>query len=535
MNRDSGSSSTDDPAVPVSIHSEAGVSAEHSISERGAIAVAPATGQEFNRLIAALEVRACWCVDDMRFEFDSSFVMPEIATELRHLARLRRRLPHSPLSIFAHADPVGTDDYNKTLSGRRAMAIYGLLTRNVALWEDLYRHPFGKDIWDDSILQTMATTAASPSPDEAKSASSDTDSEANDPNDPSRFPYFSEDETGPGCARFALERAAQAAASDPEKPDKAAPSAEQASKNPQQRQELFRAYMDRLCGPDLILSKEEFLGRGTDPNGKADYQGCSDLNPLRIFSNAEATHYAAPEAHEERNEENACNRRVLIYYFRKDTHIDPKRWPCPNAKEGIADCRKRLWSDASRRSHCGAVRREYSATHDTFSCRFYDRLAHASPCENAPVPARVRLYDQEGNFLPHASYRLHLEGQAPRSGRASAKGILTVRHAPGTQKGTIDWEPAPPEGTITGKISNYRFSGVIFLPDSTDPAIQADHKLQNLGYGIGASISDRIRDFQSDYQQEFNLLVTGQLDPSTLKAISKIHDGIPDRLRERHG
>jgi len=31
--------------------------------------------------------------------------------------------PACPLSVFGHADPVGSDDYNKALSGRRAMAV----------------------------------------------------------------------------------------------------------------------------------------------------------------------------------------------------------------------------------------------------------------------------------------------------------------------------------------------------------------------------------------------------------------------------
>src|ERR1035441_9549451 len=45
---------------------------------------------------------------------------------------------NGPLAIFGHADPVGSDIYNKKLSGRRAMAVYGLLTRDLSIWEELY-------------------------------------------------------------------------------------------------------------------------------------------------------------------------------------------------------------------------------------------------------------------------------------------------------------------------------------------------------------------------------------------------------------
>ena len=104
--------------------------------------VGPATSNEFNTVRLRLVPIACWKVDEVRFAFDSSFVTPEIKTELQMLSDLRSHhaskdpatgrdlLP--PLSIFGHADPVGHDDYNKALSGRRAKAIYALLIFNSA-------------------------------------------------------------------------------------------------------------------------------------------------------------------------------------------------------------------------------------------------------------------------------------------------------------------------------------------------------------------------------------------------------------------
>src|SRR5678816_102028 len=114
--------------------------------------VAPATGPERNLLVVPLTPIACWSVGDVRFEFDSSFVKPEAEEEIAELHALReahkRELAtgsagppveaYPPLSIFGHGDPVGNDDYNKQLSGRRATAIYALLVRDVGLWEQLY-------------------------------------------------------------------------------------------------------------------------------------------------------------------------------------------------------------------------------------------------------------------------------------------------------------------------------------------------------------------------------------------------------------
>ena len=86
---------------------------------------------------------ACWSIGDARFEFGSSFIRPEVADDVKSLAALITSLetklgsrPHA--SIFGHADPVGKQTFNKHLSGRRAAAIYALLTRRVDIWEDIF-------------------------------------------------------------------------------------------------------------------------------------------------------------------------------------------------------------------------------------------------------------------------------------------------------------------------------------------------------------------------------------------------------------
>ena len=51
---------------------------------------APATGDEFNTLGERLVPKACFKVEDLLFDFDSSFVRPDIASHLPRLAQLRK-------------------------------------------------------------------------------------------------------------------------------------------------------------------------------------------------------------------------------------------------------------------------------------------------------------------------------------------------------------------------------------------------------------------------------------------------------------
>ena len=294
-----------------------GFSATHTLELDHALRVAPTVDDKHNTYRMALIPLACWHIKDIRFDFDSSFVLADAAEEMKLLADLRKDHPDAPLSVFGHADPAGTDKYNKELSGRRARAIYAMLIRREAMWEDLFshHHSMGGDVWGDKAIRAMQDALALP-------------------HDP---------------VKTSLDRAM-----------------------------LFRAYMDQLCG-DLQLAPEDFLAKGADPDGKGDYQGCGEFNPLRVFSKAETSKFQSNTS--KRNEENAPNRRVLIYMFRPKSVVNPDRWPCPRAKEGVDGCTKRLWSDSDQRRNPSAERREFETTKDTFGCRFYHRIAVDSPCE----------------------------------------------------------------------------------------------------------------------------------------------------------
>lgn len=112
------------------------------------LAPAPADNDQFNRLRAGLVTIAFVRLEEIHFQFGSSFLLP-FDFDAGPLKRLMNRHKGAKLAVFGHADPVGSESFNKTLSGRRAAAVYGMLVRNVSLWEKLYfeHDNNGKDEW----------------------------------------------------------------------------------------------------------------------------------------------------------------------------------------------------------------------------------------------------------------------------------------------------------------------------------------------------------------------------------------------------
>jgi hypothetical protein len=313
-----------------------GDAAPHPKFSFPSVLVGPATSDQFNTIEEWIRPVACWRLDDTRFEFDSSFVKPGAARELRMLAEIRDDHPGATLSLFGHADPVGNDEYNKALSGRRARAIYGMLLRDVELWEKLFHgDPICPgDKWGQTSLETMLVTVERDAS-EAKALSG-----------------------GSGASG---------------------------------RKELYLQYMNRLCGPRLKLSAGDFLARGSDPELRGDVQGCGEFNAVRRFSVQENKEFQQPKNKANRDLENTPNRRVVGFLFDPRLVIDGKRWPCPAATKGTGACRKRLFVNHDTRRSNQENRREFATDQDTFECRFYHRLAIQSPCEASALSVLQRL------------------------------------------------------------------------------------------------------------------------------------------------
>jgi outer membrane protein OmpA-like peptidoglycan-associated protein len=351
--------------------SNGGVSGDVPARPAEPVLVGPATDGQINTVMPALIPVACFRVDDLRFEFDSSIVRPELSDHLKELDALLKKHPGAPLSVFGHADPTGSDDYNKQLSGRRSQAIYALLTRKVDLWEDLFKNTFGGDNWGTKSLQIMLK----------------------------KLGHYS------GPLNGVLDAPTKAAVKQFQLSPEGAGVNPDSDPGPNTRRQLFRAYMDRVCidaagAPFQLDPEHDFLARGADAKGKGDFQGCSEFNPVLMFSKDENVELNKPGKKADRDAENAPNRRVMILLFRPGSRVAPARWPCPRVKEGIAGCKRRFFSDASVRRQFQAAHREFPDTHDTFACRFYQRISENSPCEGlgpvAVLTSFVLIVDEIG-------------------------------------------------------------------------------------------------------------------------------------------
>jgi hypothetical protein len=463
---------SDSEDATVHHRSEGSIAGTHAGLFVGELALAATMVDEQNTLKAAILPVACFRVEDLLFDFDSSFVLPEIQKHVPHLAALRAQHADKrsglfpPLSVFGHADPTGDDSYNKSLSGRRAKAVYALFTRREDLWEELFSHPLGADNWK---------------------------------------------ERGPGIMLAATGRPA----TDDD--------AKQVRNDASLRAKLFRAYMDKLCGPFQLNSQDgprgpsDFLAHGLDPKGKGDFQGCSDFNPVLIFSQQDQDGFAAATDKTARNQANASNRRVMVFLFKPGARATPGRWPCPRADEGVAGCHARFWSDAERRRHSRAPDRprSFEATRDTFACRFYDRLADGSPCEKLVELSSLilRIRDAEEQPIANAAYRL-IVGDAEFTGVTTETGGIVHR----VPKDSTTGELILAQGTILLTIQDV-------APLTADKGIQT--RLDNLGFVAGpptdGQIDDPLRLALLQFQNRNGLETTGKIDQNTRQKLEEQH------------
>ena len=118
-------------------------------------------------------------------------------------------------------------------------------------------------------------------------------------------------------------------------------------------------------------------------------QGCSEFNPIVLLP---ASEMKASGNTTQRNADDAPNRRVIMYFFKKGTTVDPAAWPCPKVKEPLAACKKAFWPDGDARRTSGDELREYKNAHDTMACRFYDRIARRSKCESVVRPNIIKFF-----------------------------------------------------------------------------------------------------------------------------------------------
>jgi len=73
---------------------------------------------------------------DVTFDVDRSDIQPRFLRVLSDVARTLNAYPQTTIDVVGHADSSGPDDYNQTLSERRASAVAGYLTNQGGVMPD---------------------------------------------------------------------------------------------------------------------------------------------------------------------------------------------------------------------------------------------------------------------------------------------------------------------------------------------------------------------------------------------------------------
>jgi hypothetical protein len=491
-------------------------------------AVGPTSSERHNTLRLKLLPVACWRVDDHRFAFDSSFLLP---TGAREFALLAEKRPPGPavsgqpeqgdpepmedpnglrLTVFGHADPTGKEEYNQALAGRRAKAVYAVLVRDTKMWDELYTKPHGGDDWSLLHLKLMlGALGYDPGPMDAQPRQASTQ------------------------ATKAFQRSVGLPASG--------------SIDSATRKRLFQAYMDVLCvdrqGKPFRYNRKDFLSRGEGRGGKADYQSCGEFNPVLVFSQEEDKEYRKPENKAERDADNASNRRVVVYLFPPEPKLPIDQWPCPAIAEGMGPCRARFWPDGDQRRQPQELRREHLKRGRTFACAWYDGLARFSCCEGVRQNLEIWPLDDEGQRMPNVPCRVDMGGtiyenvtadadgrlllsdvyvlrkcelewgamdsssaagdetraadptdQAPASGAELAGEPSYDQPVPASESGSAgDAEPAPPAASL-----RYRYRRTVWLDTSRGDERHVDRQLDNLG-NVSSDRSENLAVFDADW------------------------------------
>jgi hypothetical protein len=456
---------SDDPIDP----DDNSVSGPHPVSTTAAMYVAPTTTTKFNRLRFPLVPIACWRMNHALFDFDSSFVLPTAQPDFRKLAALVEGSPTAPLSVFGHADPVGDDGYNKTLSGRRARAVEALLRRDTGAWEDLYRSPMPGDKWGTRSTQRMLATVTAPS---------------------DGLPYFKGPPTG------VSDGATQSAVRAFQKDNGLTPDGDA---GPATRKALFAAYMDGLAG-DLVLTPDRFLGGGADPQGKGAVQGCGEFNPVLLLSTSESAELEKSPDKSERNKRNAPNRRVMVLLFRPGTNVAPDDWPCPRWNESAGGCHAHFWPDREQRRKPTGDERVYRVDHHTMACRFYDRLVRISPCEGASfTTVKILLFDRLGRAMPGVDFMVKLGKRVVRD-KADSQGFAVLAKVATPSSFELSWSLVHFDASRAPDPDQFEFKQPVFVEANDDGSREGVRdRLTNLGYETQAPLDECVRRFQRDH------------------------------------
>jgi outer membrane protein OmpA-like peptidoglycan-associated protein len=534
--------------------SDEGLAATHplNIEFRNAVAPSEVGSSKHNSLRDFLQVVGCAMFPDLTFQFDSSLVGPEVRKATKRLALFREQLKERPglvageapefppLALFGHADPVGKRPYNSKLSGRRALAIYGMLLHKPAIWERLFQdRTVAGDVWGDPEFNAMLDEVGF------------------------------EPELPPGSTDEQARKSILA----------------RLRKSSGDRAKLFSDYINAVCVQDdgkggekpFVLFEQDFLDRGERPDHKAAVQGCGEFNPVLILSQAKQNRFERTRDEQGRNAANEKNRRVLAFLFKPGTRIVPEKWPCPHVGQKDPDqvCKGRLWRDVDRRlapdpapDENSAKDRAFKETGDTMGCRFYHGFAQNSPCEGTLKLWVMRLgiddalqkdgngltiEDEKGrNFLNHPIARKRYVVEVSKDagapiirGRTDERGgirlpvfdekttmslkidVKTLFDVENPEKRQQKEEETPEDQFLELVL---KAGDLLPMREAEDPEfnrLSARQRLSNLSYGPNLPVDQWTEQQEADaltgFQRKHRLDETGKPDGPTILELRRVH------------
>jgi len=295
---------------------------------------------------------AVWTLGPAHFRQGSSFPLPSSCSEFSKLQSLFEQYPNSATAIFGHSDILNDQESNKTLSGRRARAVHGLLTRDLDGWLKL--SPGTRfDPWEHEPVQIALSTLKDASGTVYYGGSID---------------GISGPKTIAGIKAFQRDNGL--------KVDGVA--------GPRTKSKLYPAYMDTIC--PVKLTTKDFVGDPPDALRQWSCCGCGAANPALVPSQADTDKAESSKDKSERRLQLSPNQRTSVFLFPESCKgAGNITFPCPATDGKASKCQEQLHPDAATRQNPTESKRTCDANQDTFGCQFYSSIAGL---EKTPQPAK---------------------------------------------------------------------------------------------------------------------------------------------------
>jgi hypothetical protein len=210
---------------------------------------------------------------------------------------------------------------------------------------------------------------------------------------------------------------------------------------------------------------------------------------------------------------------VVAIIFAEGSRVDPKHWPCPKATAGTAACRKRFWSDAAVRRTPSTDDRKQLQTQNTYTCRFYERLAPPRLGANrvVMVTREIRLLSEDGTPMAKTPWKLTVSGVVTE-GTTGDDGIVGARMVSSAESASLELEGSTIALTIARMPTIQTVKGVQL-------------RLRNLGYFrdepdgiVNEPTTAAVKRFQSDRARAgISLSVSGEIDDPTRTELRAYH------------